>query len=147
MSLKKRGLGRGLEALLVNVDTKDDKQLLQTLPTNALQQNADLPASALDADELQELAYSIIASDSVDPIVVRRLADSHFEILEGENRWQAAQLAGLQEIPVIIKELDDREAIALALLETVQQENLILLQEAETLRALIDEFEAMVRQL
>ena len=147
MSFKKRGLGRGLEALLVDVSTKEDKYQLQTLPIGVLQRSNQLPSDDINSDELQELAYSIIASDAVEPIVVRKITGSNYEIVAGESRWSAARLAGLQEVPVIIKEMDDREAIAIALIETIQTENIKLLQEAEALRALIGEFEAMVRRL
>ena len=147
MSFKKRGLGRGLEALLVDVSTKEEKYQLQTLPIDVLQRGNHLPSDAMNSAELQELAYSIIASDTVEPIVVRKIAESNYEIVAGESRWSAARLAGLQEVPVIIKEMDDREAIAIALIETIQTENIKLLQEAEALRALIGEFEAMVRRL
>ncbi len=144
MSLKKRGLGRGLEALLVNVSTIEEKHQLQTLPIDILQRGSHLPPDDMSSDELQELAYSIIASDTVEPIVVRKIAESNYEILAGESRWSAARLAGLQEVPVIIKEMNDQETMAIELLETIQKENLSLLQEAEALRKLIDEFEAMV---
>ena len=147
MTLKKRGLGRGLEALLVDVSSKEEKHQLQTLPIDNLHRGSHLPLDDMNSDELQELAYSIIASDTVEPIVVRKIAESNYEILAGESRWTAALLAGLQEVPVIIKEMDDQEAIAISLIETIQRENLYLLQEAETLKALLDEFEAMIRQL
>jgi ParB family chromosome partitioning protein len=147
MSLKKRGLGRGLEALLVDVSAKEEKHQLQTLPIDILQRGNHLPPDDINSDELQELAYSIIASDTVEPIVVRKITENNYEILAGESRWSAARLAGLQEVPVIIKEMDSREAMAIALIETIQKENLNLLQEAKSLRKLIDEFEAMVRHL
>ncbi len=147
MSLKKRGLGRGLEALLVDVSAKEEKHQLQTLPIDILQRGNHLPPDDINSDELQELAYSIIASDTVEPIVVRKITENNYEILAGESRWSAARLAGLQEVPVIIKEMDSREAMAIALIETIQKENLNLLQEAEALRKLIDEFEEMVRHL
>jgi ParB family chromosome partitioning protein len=76
---------------------------------------------------------------------VRKTSGNHYEIVSGESRWNAARQAGLQEVPVTIKEMDDREAMALALIETVQKENLTLVREAENLKRLIDEFEAMVR--
>jgi len=147
MNLKKRGLGRGLEALLVDVSTKEEKQQLRTLPIDSLQRSSHLPPDDMNSDELQELANSITAPGTFDPIVVRKIAENNYEIVAGENRWCAAQLAGLQEVPVIIKEMDDREAMAIALMETIQKENINLLQEAKALRKLIDEFEAMVRSL
>ena len=147
MSIKKRGLGRGLEALLVNVSTKEEKHQLRTLPIDILQKSNHLPHDDMNSDELQELTNAITAPDTFEPVVVRKIADNNYEIVAGENRWRAARLAGLQEVPVIIEEINDREAIAISLIETIQKENLNLLQEAIGLRKLIDEFEAMVRHL
>jgi len=147
MSLKKRGLGRGLEALLVDVSAREEKQQLRTLPIDTIQRGHHLPPDDMNSDELQELANSITAPGTFEPVVVRRTAENNYEIVAGENHWRAARLAGLQEVPVIIKEMDDREAMAITLIETIQKENLNLLQEAEALRKLIDEFEAMVRHL
>jgi len=147
MTLKKRGLGRGLEALLVNVSPKEEKHQALTLPIDSLQRGSHLPPDDINSDELQELANSITTPGKFEPVVVRKISEHHYEIVAGENRWRAARLAGLQEVPVIIKEMDDREAMAIALIEVSQRENLNLLQEAEALKNLIDEFEAMVRQL
>ena len=147
MTLKKRGLGRGLEALLVDVSSKDVKHQLQTLPIDILQLGHHLPPDDMDADELQELVNSITAAGTFEPVVVRKIAENNYEIVTGESRWRAARLAGLQEVPVIIKEMDESEALALALIDTIHKENLNLLQEAEALRKLIDEFEAMVHHL
>jgi ParB family transcriptional regulator, chromosome partitioning protein len=147
MTLKKRGLGRGLEALLVNVSDKEEKHQLKTLPIDILQQGHYLSPNDISSDELQELADSIKASGTIEPVVVRKIVENNYEIVAGESRWRAARLAGLQEVPVIIRELDDQEPMAVALIETIQKENLNLLQEAEALRKLIDEFEAMVRHL
>lgn len=147
MTLKKRGLGRGLEALLVDVDTGGHTPHTHTVPINSLQQNNALPDEALASEELQELAYSIIAAETVEPIHVRKVDDTHFAIIEGENRLMAAQLAGLEEIQVIIEEPDSNAEALAALIETLQQENLQLLQEAENLRQLLAEFEALVAKL
>ena len=147
MSIKKRGLGRGLEALLVNVSTKEEKHQLRTLPIDILQKSNHLPHDDMNSDELQELTNAITMPDTFEPVVVRKIAENNYEIVAGENRWRAARLAGLQEVPVIIEEINDREAIAISLIETIQKENLNLLQEAIGLRKLIDEFEAMVRHL
>ncbi|NOS90113.1 MAG: ParB/RepB/Spo0J family partition protein [Methylococcaceae bacterium] len=147
MTFKKRGLGRGLEALLVDVDTGGHTPHTHTVPINSLQQNNALPDEALASEELQELAYSIIAAETVEPIHVRKLDDTHFAIIEGENRLMAAQLAGLEEIQVIIEESDDNAEALAALIENLQQENLQLLQEAENLKQLLAEFEALVAKL
>ena len=145
MSSNKRGLGRGLDALLGDVSIKEEKHQLRTLPIDFLQQGNHLPSDDMNADELQLLANSITSAGAFEPVVVRKTAEDNYEIIAGERRWRAARLAGLQEVPVIIKEMDDREAIATTLIEAVQQESLYLLQEAEALRKLIDEFEVMVR--
>lgn len=145
MTLKKRGLGRGLEALLVDVSAKEENHQPQTLPVDILQRGNHLPPGDINSDELQKLAGSISAQDTFEPVVVRKISGNHYEIVAGESRWHAARRAGLKEVPVTIKEMDDREAMALALIETVQKENLTLVREAENLKRLIDEFEAMVR--
>jgi ParB family chromosome partitioning protein len=147
MTIKKRGLGRGLEALLANVSPKEEKHQPQTLPIDILQRSNHLPSDDINSYELHGLAHSITAPDTFEPVVVRKITGNNYEIVAGENRWHAARLAGLQEVPVIIKEMDDREAIAIELIETIQKENLNLLQEANGLRKLIDEFEAMIRLL
>jgi ParB family chromosome partitioning protein len=144
MSIKKRGLGRGLEALLVNVSTKEEKHQLRTLPIDILQNKGHLSHDDINSDKLQELTNSITAQDTFEPVVVRKIADNNYEIVAGENRWHAARLAGLQEIPVIIEEMDNQGSIAITLIKTIQKESLNLLQEAKDL---IDEFEEMVRHL
>jgi len=147
MNLKKRGLGRGLEALLVDVSPKEEKHQVRTLPIDILQRANHLPPDDTNSDELQELAHSITTTGTCEPVVVRKISENNYEVVAGENRWRAARLAGLTEVPVIIKEMDDGEAMAIALIEATQRENLNLLQEAEALRSLIDEFEAMVRHI
>jgi ParB family chromosome partitioning protein len=147
MTIKKRGLGRGLEALLVDVSTKVERHQLLNLPIDSLQKNHYLAPEELNSDELQKLTNNIKMPDTFEPVVVRKIAGNNYEIVAGENRWHAARLAGLKEVPVIIKEIDDREAMAIALIETIQKENLNLLQEAKGLKNLIDEFEAMIRHL
>lgn len=147
MTLKKRGLGRGLEALLVDVSNKQENHQPQTLPIDILQRSNQLPLDNVNSIELQKLADSIARADTIEPVVVRKTANNSYEILAGESRWRAALIAGLTEIPVIIKEIDDREVIAIKLTENIHNENLLLLQEAEGLKKLLDEFESMVSQL
>ena len=144
MALKKRGLGRGLDALLGdvsdNIDNGEKKQL-HTLPIEFLQRGKYQPRKDINPEKLQELADSIKAQGIVQPIVVRQLDTEKYEIVAGERRWRAAQLIGLQDVPVVIKEIDDRQAIAIALIENIQREDLNPLEEAEALRRLLDEFE------
>jgi ParB family chromosome partitioning protein len=142
MAVKKRGLNRGLDALLGNVPDQDEqgeRQLL-TLPIEYMQRGRFQPRKDMDAEKLQELAESIKAQGIIQPIVVRKLASEKYEIVAGERRWRAAQLAGLQQVPVVIKEIDDRAAMAIALIENIQREDLNPLEEADALKRLLDEF-------
>ncbi|NOT84911.1 MAG: ParB/RepB/Spo0J family partition protein [Methylococcaceae bacterium] len=145
MALKKRGLGRGLDALLGEASTQVAKNQLQHLPVEFLQRGKYQPRKDIDPEKLQELANSIKAQGIVQPIVVRRIEQNRYEIVAGERRWRAAQLAGLAEVPVIVSEVDDRAAMAIALIENIQREDLNPLEEAEALRRLLDEF-AMTHQ-
>jgi ParB family chromosome partitioning protein len=143
---QRTNLGRGLAALFG--DESDDYANLdkvrasKTVPVELLRPNARQPRQHFDQAALAELADSIRRNGVLQPILVRRQSDNptHYEIVAGERRWRAAQLAQLHEVPVIIKELDDRETLALALVENVQREDLTALEEAQTYRRLIDEF-------
>ena len=149
MSSTKRGLGRGLDALLGDVSVKKedkDKQHLQTLPIEYLQRGKYQPRQDINPEKLQELADSITAQGIIQPIVVRKVGFEKFEIIAGERRWRAAQLVGLAQVPVVIKEIDDRSAMAMALIENIQREDLNSLEEADALKRLIDEFD-MTHQL
>jgi ParB family chromosome partitioning protein len=146
MSSNKRGLGRGLDALLGDVSVKEEKHHLQTLPIEYMQRGKYQPRKDINPEKLQELADSIKAQGIIQPIVVRQIAHEKYEIVAGERRWRAAQLAGLTQVPIVIKEIDDRAAMAIALIENIQREDLNPLEEAEALRRLLDEFE-MTHQL
>ncbi|MEY3760218.1 MAG: hypothetical protein RIR39_1709 [Pseudomonadota bacterium] len=141
MSSNKRGLGRGLDALLGDVSVKEEKHHLQTLPIEYLQRGKYQPRQDINPEKLQELADSIKAQGIIQPIVVRLIAYEKYEIVAGERRWRAAQMAGLTQVPVVIKEIDDRAAMAIALIENIQREDLNPLEEAEALKRLLDEFE------
>jgi ParB family chromosome partitioning protein len=145
MTLKKRGLGRGLDALLGDVSAKEEKQQIQTLPIEYMQRGKYQPRKDINPEKLQELADSIKAQGIIQPVVVRKIAQEKYEIIAGERRWRAAQLAGLQQVPVVIKEIDDRAAMAIALIENIQREDLNPLEEADALKRLLDEF-AMTHQ-
>jgi len=140
MSSNKRGLGRGLDALLGDVSVHDEKHHLQALPIEYMQRGKYQPRKDINPEKLQELADSIKAQGIIQPIVVRQVAFQKYEIIAGERRWRAAQLAGLSEVPVVIKEIDDRAAMAIALIENIQREDLNPLEEAESLKRLLDEF-------
>lgn len=148
--MKKRGLGRGLDALLgdVPVATKsENSSTQQTLPIELLQRGKYQPRKDMNPDKLQELANSIAMQGIVQPIVVRHISPEQYEIVAGERRWRAAQLAGLQDVPVIVKEMDDRTAMAIALIENIQREDLNVLEEAEALQRLLTEFEMTQQQV
>jgi ParB family chromosome partitioning protein len=141
MALNKRGLGRGLDALLGDVSRNEERHQLHTLPIEYMQRGKYQPRKDINPEKLQELVDSIRAQGIIQPIVVRRIARDKYEIVAGERRWRAAAQAGLQEVPVVIKEIDDRSAMAIALIENIQREDLNPLEEAEALRRLLDEFE------
>ena len=147
MSSIKRGLGRGLDALLGDISVAEEKkQHLQSLPIESMQRGKYQPRKDLNPEKLQELADSIKAQGVIQPIIVRKRSFEKYEIVAGERRWRASQLAGLTQIPVVIKEIDDRTAMAMALIENIQREDLNPLEEAEALKRLLDEFE-MTHQL
>jgi len=144
MALKPRGLGRGLDALLGDASSmsiKKDKGVgLKTLPIEFLQRGKYQPRKDINPEALTELADSITSQGIIQPIVVRSIAENKYEIIAGERRWRAAQMAKLTEIPVVIKEIDDRTAMAIALIENIQREDLNALEESEALKRLVDEF-------
>ena len=146
MAEKKKRLGRGLGSLIGNVQQVTEASAeeiaagLQELPVDRIQRGAYQPRKHFDEESLQELANSISAQGVVQPIVVRR-EGSHYELTAGERRWRAAQLAGLQNIPAVIKDIDTQSAAAIALIENIQREDLNPLEEANALQRLIDDFE------
>ncbi|MCK4840935.1 MAG: ParB/RepB/Spo0J family partition protein [Methylococcales bacterium] len=150
MVAKKRGLGRGLNALLGEIEEagQEKSENLKTLPIEFLQRGKYQPRNDMNPETLQELADSIKAQGVIQPIIVRRLAGQNekYEIIAGERRWRAAQLAALQEVPVVIKDIDDRGAIAVSLIENIQREDLNALEESEALKRLVDEFDLTHQQ-
>ena len=151
---KKRGLGRGLEALLGPGAASQAPALeatagdrLRTLPVDALVAGRYQPRQHWDEDKLSELAESIRAQGVIQPIVVREIdgpdgrGSKVFEIIAGERRWRASRQAGLAEVPVVVREVDDRTMVAMALIENIQREDLNPLEEAQALQRLIDEFD------
>jgi len=143
---KKRGLGKGLDALLGSSREDNSKpsngDSLQTLDVDLIQRGQYQPRRNFDEEALNELADSIRAQGLIQPIVVRLLSDKKsYEIVAGERRWRAAQVAGLHEIPVIIKDVSDQTAMCLALIENIQRQDLNPLEEANALERLINEFD------
>jgi len=132
-------LGRGLDALL-GANNLQEREELKQLPLDVLQRGKYQPRTQMDKHSLEELAASIKAQGVVQPIVVRAVSGSNYEIIAGERRWRAAQLAGLQTIPAVIRRVPDEAAIAIALIENIQREDLNPVEEAGALQRLIDEF-------
>lgn len=153
MSAKKRGLGRGLDALLatsqnqkpVQIDevpvTDDAKGELQKLPVEFLQPGRYQPRKDMSTEALEELASSIRSQGIIQPIVVRQITEQKYEIIAGERRWRAAQLAELDVVPCLVKDVPDEVAVAIALIENIQREDLNAMEEAQALERLIIEFE------
>jgi ParB family chromosome partitioning protein len=149
MSAKKRGLGRGLDALMgggAERASSNEPERLRELPIEALQPGKYQPRSHMDSERLQELADSIRAQGLIQPIIVRPIARDRYEIIAGERRWRAAQLAALREVPCVVRESDDHAALAMALIENIQREDLNPLEEALALQRLIDEFQLTHQQ-
>ena len=142
MTTKKPRLGRGLDALLGGVLEAPavSKEELRQLPVDLLQRGKYQPRTHMDPGALEELANSIKAQGVVQPIVVRELGAGGYEIVAGERRWRAAQMAGLQTVPAVVRNIPDEAAIAIALIENIQRENLNPVEEAVALQRLIDEF-------
>jgi ParB family transcriptional regulator, chromosome partitioning protein len=138
---KKPRLGRGLDALLgVDYSPPSEKDELKQLPLDVLQRGKYQPRTHMDKEALEELAASIKAQGVVQPIVVRRLPTGNYEIIAGERRWRAAQIAGLENIPAVVRHVPDEAAIAIALIENIQREDLNPVEEAAALQRLIEEF-------
>ena len=155
MAIKKRGLGRGLDALLAgntaatleNEAVKVDSRELQHLPLELIQRGKYQPRRDMDPAALEELASSIKAQGVMQPIVVRPIAGGRFEIIAGERRWRASQQAGLERIPAMVREVPDEAAIAMALIENIQREDLSPIEEAVALQRLQQEFELTQQQV
>lgn len=144
MATKKRALGKGLDALLgLQTAGNGDAAMneLRILPVDLLQRGAYQPRVEFDQVAMQELADSIKAQGVVQPIIVRPVSNGKHEIVAGERRWRAAQMAGLHEIPVVVRKLDDVQAMCLALIENIQREDLSPLEEARGLSRLLEEFD------
>ncbi|HKU85236.1 MAG TPA: ParB/RepB/Spo0J family partition protein [Casimicrobiaceae bacterium] len=139
--IRPKGLGRGLDALLAGTD--DDTRegdSLQTLAIDRVRPGRYQPRTKMDAASLAELALSIKEQGVMQPILVRPVDGGRFEIVAGERRWRAAQQAGLREIPALVKNIPDQSALAVALIENIQREDLNPIEEAKGLARLIDEF-------
>lgn len=146
--MKKRGLGRGLDALLGNAGIPEqspqtrDLAGLRQLPVDLIERSRYQPRADFNEEALQELADSIRAQGVIQPVVVRPLTEhpNRYELIAGERRWRAAQLAGLHEVPAVIRDVDDQAAMAMALIENIQRQALNPIEEAVALNRLIGEF-------
>lgn len=158
MSAKKRGLGRGLDALLGATQPAQAEatealipgseavsgtkgQPINELAVDLIQRGKYQPRGHMDPESLQELADSIVAQGVLQPIVVRPISDQRYEIIAGERRWRAAQMAGLDVIPAVIRDVSDQAAIAISLIENIQREDLNPIEEAASLQRLQKEFD------
>lgn len=140
MAKPNKGLGRGLDALLSGSKSEKD-DVLRDLNVSLLKPGKYQPRSYMDESSLQNLASSIKSQGVMQPILVRQLSDDSYEIIAGERRWRAAQIAGLTHVPVLVRSVQDNVALAMALIENIQRENLNPLEEAVGIQRLIDEFE------
>ncbi|NKF51884.1 ParB/RepB/Spo0J family partition protein [Shewanella sp. WXL01] len=161
MNSKKRGLGKGLDALLSNSNAATKKADVAIEAASANQEGHDLVELAIDLlqpgkyqprkdmspEALEELAESIRSQGIIQPIVVRKVSDTQYEIIAGERRWRASQLAGLEAVPCIVKQVADEAAVAIALIENIQREDLNAMEEAIALARLKDEFELTHQQV
>lgn len=139
--MKSKGLGRGLDALLAgNDDSGRIRESLRNLKILQLQPGKYQPRTHMDQESLAELAESIKAQGVMQPVLVRPVSPEGYEIIAGERRWRAAQIAGLTEVPALIREVPDEAALAMSLIENIQRENLNPLEEAMGIQRLIKEF-------
>ena len=144
---KPQRLGRGLDALLGAYESPAEKDELRQIPIDQLQRGKYQPRTHMNPEALEELAASIKAQGVVQPIVARPLVGGNYEIIAGERRWRAAQLAGLETIPAVVRKIPDEAAIAIALIENIQRENLNPVEEANALTRLISEFHMTHQQV
>lgn len=141
MAKPKSGLGgRGLDSLLAGAVGDSSGDRLTSVPVRDIKPGRYQPRSQMDNEGLQELADSIKAQGVIQPVIVREHGLSQYELIAGERRWRASQLAGLAEIPVVIKSIGDEAALAMGLIENIQRENLNPIEEAQGLKRLVDEF-------
>lgn len=149
MSAKKRGLGRGLDALLATSqagksggsELSEKQGELQKIPVEFLQPGKYQPRKDMSSEALEDLASSIRSQGIIQPIVVRQISEDKYEIIAGERRWRAAQIVQLDVIPCLIKDVPDESAVAIALIENIQREDLNAMEEAQALDRLMVEFE------
>jgi ParB family chromosome partitioning protein len=141
---KQKGLGRGLDALLGGDEAPKDS--LMTLPVSRIRPGKYQPRTKMDQEALAELAASIKSQGLMQPVLVRPVERDRYELIAGERRWRAAQMAGLDEVPALVREVADEAALAMALIENIQRENLNAMEEAAGLQRLVHEFKMTHQQ-
>lgn len=147
MVVKKTGLGRGLDILLSSAREAEETDLqFKTLPIEHIKPGTYQPRMRMEMESLQELAESLKVQGMIQPVVVRKLADHSYELVAGERRWRAAQLAGMTDIPAMVRLLPDQAAAAVALIENIQREDLNALERATALQRLMTEFDLTHQQ-
>ena len=156
MSKNAPRLGKGLSALIAPRETAEfplaqaqapAREVLRDIPISRIRRNPRQPRGAFDADGIEQLAESIRSSGILQPVLVRPLPDGGFELVAGERRWRAAELAGLERIPAIVRSVTDAEALELALIENLQREDLNALERARAYRQCVDTFEVSIEEL
>lgn len=135
---KKAGLGKGLDALFIDNSTEENGDKLVNI--NDIEPNRDQPRKFFDEEALKELADSIAMHGVIQPLLVRPLSDGGYQLIAGERRWRASRMAGLNQVPVVVKEMTDEEAMELALIENLQREDLNPIEEAEGFKLLMDTY-------
>ena len=145
--IKPKGLGRGLDALLGAPDAPPKTESVGALPVGRIRPGKYQPRTRMDQEALAELAASIKAQGLMQPVVVRPVERDRYELIAGERRWRAAQLAGLEEVPAIVREVPDEAALAMSLIENIQREDLNPMEEAAGLQRLADEFRLTHEQI
>lgn len=140
MAAKKGGLGKGLDALFADNSTIEEGKEIQTLRLSEIEPNRNQPRKEFDREALQQLADSIREHGVLQPLLVRAIGESSYQLVAGERRWRAARMAGVNEVPVIIKELDDTQAMEIALIENLQREDLNPIEEALGYQVLTEQY-------
>ena len=137
---KKNGLGKGLDALFLDNAIDESAGSVSTLPINDIEPNRDQPRKTFDEEALSELAKSIADHGVIQPLLVRPMTDGSYQLIAGERRWRASRMAGLSEVPVVIREMSDSEAMELALVENLQREDLNPIEEARGFQLLMETY-------
>ena len=141
-------LGRGLSALLSSKDSEySESKGFKIVNVTSLRPNKEQPRKKFNKDELEQLTNSIKAKGMLQPIIVRKFDEENFEIIAGERRWRAAQMGGVHEVPVIIREVSDKEVMQIALIENIQRENLNPVEEARALQKLLQNNDSNYEEL